>query len=145
MTETEKAGGVGRSVVFFDGVCALCNRSIRFLINRDRGGVLSFAPLQGETFASFRASTTLEDGLDSIVYVRGYGTGSARAFVRSEAVLQALHDLGGVSRVLSWLRIVPRFLRDGVYVLIARHRYRWFGRYDECRLPTPRDRAQLLP
>ena len=146
MAQPEEAGGRGgRSVVFFDGVCALCNRSMRFLINRDRGGVLSFAPLQGATFALFRASTTLEEGLDSIVYVRGYGTGSPRTFVRSDAVLQALRDLGGFSRVLSWLRIIPRFLRDGVYDLIARNRYRWFGRYEECRLPTPRDRAQLLP
>ncbi len=143
MAQPEEAGG--RSVVFFDGVCALCNRSMRFLINRDRDGILSFAPLQGETFASFRASTTLEEGLDSIVYVKGYGTGSPRAFVRSDAVLQALHDLGGFSRVLSWLRIIPRFVRDGVYDLVARHRYRWFGRYEECRLPTTTDRARLLP
>ncbi len=125
MADPDEAAG--RSVVFFDSVCALCNRSMR------------------ETFASFRASTTLEEGLDSIVYVRGYGTDSPRAFIRSEAVLQALRDLGGFSRVLSWLRIIPRFLRDGVYDLIARHRYRWFGRYDQCRLPTPRDRARLLP
>ena len=146
MAQPEEAGARGgRSVVFFDGVCALCNRSMRFLINRDRRGALCFAPLQGETFAAFRQATRLEDGLDSIVYVRGYGTGTPRAFVRSEAVLQALRDIGGVCRVLSWLRIIPRSLRDGVYDLIARHRYRWFGRYDECRLPTPRDRGRLLP
>ena len=65
----------GRSVVFFDGVCALCKHSMRFLINRDHAGVLHFAPLQGETFAAFRATTTLQEGLDSIVYVRGHGTG----------------------------------------------------------------------
>ena len=142
MQETDEAG---RSVIFYDGVCALCHRTVRFLIARDRAGVLRFAPLQGETFAAFRAAMPRDDGLDSVVYVRGYGSGIARVFVRSEAILQALHDLGGFWRVVSWARIVPRFMRDGVYDLVARRRYRWFGRYDECRLPTPRQRDQLLP
>ncbi len=142
MTEPDEAG---RPVIFYDGVCALCHRAVRFLIARDRAGVLRFALLQGETFAAFRAATSQEDGLDGVVYVRGYGSGTTRVFVRSEAVLQALRDIGGFWRVVSWARIIPRFMRDGVYDLVARHRYGWFGRYDECRLPTPRRRDQLLP
>ncbi|MCH8200545.1 MAG: DUF393 domain-containing protein [Chloroflexi bacterium] len=134
-----------RPVIFYDGVCALCHFAVKFLIARDRAGVLRFAPLQGETFAAFRAATPGQDGLDSVIYVRGYGSGDLRVFVRSEAVLQALRDIGGVWRVVSWARIIPRFIRDGLYDLIARRRYGWFGRYDECRLPTPRQRDQLLP
>ncbi len=142
MPEPDEAG---RPVIFYDGVCALCHRAVRFLIARDRAGVLRFAPLQGETFAAFRVAMPQENGLDSVIYVRGYGSGDARAFVRSEAVLQALRDLGGLWRVVSWARIIPRFMRDGLYDLVARRRYGWFGRYDECRLPTPRQRDQLLP
>ncbi len=133
----------GVNVVFFDGVCALCHGSVSFFLRRDRRRVLSFAPLQGETFAALDAG--LEDGLDSMVYVRGYGTDRREVSVRSEAVLRILRDLGGFWRIVSWLRIVPRPLRDAVYDLVARHRYRWFGRYDECRLPTPRQKEQLLP
>ena len=147
MAQTPAAAGTnektGLNVVFFDGVCALCNGSVRLFIRRDRNTVLSFAPLQGETFATLNAR--LEAGLDSMVYVRGHGTDQRQVYVRSEAVLQILRDLGGFWRVVSWARIVPRFLRDPIYDLIARKRYRWFGRYDECRLPTPRQKEQLLP
>jgi len=135
----------GRAVVFFDGHCALCNRSMKLLIDEDRARVLAFAPLQGETFEAFRGTTTLKQDLDSIVYVRGFGSDKASVFVRSGAVLEALRDVGGFWRVVSWLRIVPRPLRDRVYDFIAAHRYRWFGKYDACRLPTPQDRDQLLP
>ena len=142
MAEPDEAG---HCVIFYDGVCALCHFAVRFLIARDRDGVLRFAPLQGETFAAFCAATPRQDGLDSVIYVRRYGSGEARVFVRSEAILQALRDIGGFWRVVSWARIIPRFMRDGLYDLIARRRYGWFGRYDECRLPTPRQRDQLLP
>ena len=66
-------------------------------------------------------------------------------FVRSGAVLEALRDVGGFWRVVSWLRVIPRPVRDRVYDFIAAHRYRWFGKYEACRLPTPQDREQLLP
>ncbi len=135
----------GRSVVFFDGVCAMCNRSMKLLIDEDRGRVLAFSPLQGETFKDLGGTTSIERGLDSIVYVRGFGGDAATVFVRSEAVLQALRDVGGFWRVVSWLRLVPRPLRDRGYDFIAAHRYKWFGKYEECRLPTPQQREQLLP
>lgn len=134
-----------RRVVFFDGVCALCNRSVRFLMARDRHGVLYYAPLQGETFRALTETIQVSDGLDSIVYVRGYGTQTPALFVRSEAFVQIMYDLGGVKRMVSWCRIVPRFIRDAVYDWIARHRYRWFGRYDECRVPDDGGRDRLMP
>ena len=140
-----RRAAAGRSVVFFDGFCALCNRSTKLLIDEDRAKVLAFAPLQGKTFKAFRGTTTLEHGLDSIVYVRGLGSDQARVFVRSAAVIEALGDVGGFWRVVSWLRVVPRPLRDRVYDFIAAHRYKWFGKYETCRLPTPQDARQLLP
>lgn len=136
----------GLNVVFFDGVCALCHASTRFLMRADRRGRLRFAPLQGETFAGLEPDLGLEEGIDSIVYVRRVGEGEPQVFVRSDAVLQALRDAAGPWAVVAAVaRLVPRFLRDPLYDWIARHRYRWFGRYDACRLPDPDRRERLLP
>ncbi len=131
--------------MFYDGVCALCDRSVRLLIRIDRRRVLSYAPLQGETFARLAERVDLPAGLDSMVYVRGLDTDEPQVFVYSDGSLQILRDVGGFWRVVSWLRVVPRPLRNAVYRWIARHRYKWFGRYDECRLPSPKQAEQLLP
>lgn len=135
---------VGRNLVFFDGMCALCNGSMKFLIDEDPQRVLCYAPLQGETFTALRPATNIQEGVDSLVYARGHGTDHVEVFVRSDGILQILRDIGGFWRVVSWARAVPRPLRNRVYDFIARNRYQWFGRYDECRLPTPQQRAQLL-
>ena len=135
----------GRSVVFYDGVCALCNGTVKFLLDKDNQGTLSYAPLQGSSFETVRPHIKGEPDLDSIVYVRGYGGDRAEIFVRSDAMFQILRDLGGFWRVVSWLRVLPRVVRNGFYNLIARHRYQWFGQYDECRLPTAAQRDRLLP
>ena len=133
-------------MVFFDGVCALCNRTMALLIDEDRERVLHFSPLQGETFGSFREGRTdLPGQLDSIVYVRGLGTEKAVPLAQSDAILAIYGDLGGFWRPLSWARILPRFFRDRVYGWVARNRYKWFGEYETCRLPDPREREQLLP
>jgi predicted DCC family thiol-disulfide oxidoreductase YuxK len=139
-----RASRHGRHVVFYDGVCGLCHRTVQFLIGEDRDAVLAFAPLQGSTFEALRRAAPAGDA-DSLVYARDLGDGPARPMVRSAAVLGALADVGGFWRVVSWLRIVPRPLRDFAYDFVAARRYAWFGRSDECRLPTPRDRGQLLP
>lgn len=135
----------GRSVVFFDGVCALCHGTMTRLIDEDRERILHFAPLQGESFAALREAVTLPASLDSVIYVRDHGTDEPRVFVRSDAILQIARDLGGFWRVVSWARIIPRPLRNWLYDGIAAHRYRWFGQYEACRLPTPQEREQLLP
>lgn len=135
-----------RRVVFFDGVCGLCDRSVRFLIARDHERILRYAPLQGETAAAEPALSALRRGggpeLESVLYVRGAGD-AAEVFARSDAALAILHDLGGIWRVLSWARWIPRPIRDWVYNFVARNRYRWFGRFDSCRLPSP-DEAELF-
>jgi len=127
-------------VVFFDGVCALCNASVRFLIRVDGGGILRFAPLQGEVargeprLAGLRPSGGTDP--ESLVYLRGAGS-DARVLTRSDALLAVLADLGGFWRVVAWSRILPRALRDWAYDVVARHRYGWFGRLDACPLPEP--------
>lgn len=132
-------------VVLFDGVCGFCDRTIQFLLAEDRAAALRFGPLQGETAAAVRQRHALGDGLESLLYVTGLGGSGERVDSRSTAVLKILNDIGGLWRVVSWLRLIPAPIRDGAYDFIARRRYAWFGRYDTCRMPSPETRARFLP
>jgi predicted DCC family thiol-disulfide oxidoreductase YuxK len=136
----------GRSaLVLYDGVCGLCDRVVQLLLGEDREGLLRFAPLQGETARAFTgAPDALDPTLGTIVFVSERATGARATFMRSEAVLRILDTLGGFWRVVSWLRVVPRPLRDAVYDWVARHRYAWFGRYAECPVPASGMRARFL-
>jgi predicted DCC family thiol-disulfide oxidoreductase YuxK len=131
----------GRHIVFFDGVCGLCDRTVRFLLRHDRHDRLRFAPLQGET--ARRMLPPLggrPEALDTIYVV----TSDGRLLQRSRAVLFATVALGGAWALLGVLRIVPRPLADLVYRLVASVRYRIFGRFDACQLPTPEERSRFL-
>lgn len=127
-------------ILFFDGVCGLCNRFVDFILRHDRNGALRLAPLQGET-----AEALLEAGdresVSSVILRVG-----DRNFRRSAAVVRVLWRLGLFWKpvgVLLWL--VPLPLRDLGYKLVARYRYRLFGKKETCRLPTPEERDRLLP
>ena len=127
-------------VVFFDGVCNLCNGAVNFLLDRDRHRQLRFAPLQGRTFGSVRAANPGLNGVDSLVLVDADGL-----HIRSEAALRLAAYLGFPWRLLGRMGlVVPRALRDWVYDRVARGRYRWFGRREACRLPTPALRERFL-
>src|ERR1044072_4171380 len=126
-----------RQLVLYDGECGLCDRSVQFLLRHDRAGVLSFAPLQGDTAAARLAHHRLPRDFDTVVFVRDAGTAAEAAFVRSAAALQVLGALGGAWRLTAVFWLVPRPLRDAVYRWVAHHRFGWFGRVDSCRLPSP--------
>jgi predicted DCC family thiol-disulfide oxidoreductase YuxK len=126
-------------IVFFDGVCGLCNASVDRLLKWDHRGVLRFAPLQGLTAAQLLPAERIND-LDSFVLLDDRGM-----HLRSDAALRAVAHLGGGWRLANALRVVPAFLRDAVYGRIARNRYRWFGRRDACRLPLPNEQERFLP
>lgn len=135
-----------RGLVLYDGVCGLCDRTVQFLLDVDRHRVLTFAPLQGETAMSLLGShNAITNNLESIIFVREYSTLNVATYRRSEAVLRILNEVGGFWRVVSWLRIIPRPLRDMVYDWIGRNRYRWFGKFAECRIPSAEVRARFLP
>lgn len=127
--------------MFFDGVCGLCNRTVQFLLRRDRRDRLRFAPLQGPT--ARRILIPLggrPEALDTIYVV----TADGRLLQRSRAVLFAAAALGGAWALLNLLRVVPRPLADLLYGLVARVRYRVFGRLDACAMPTAAERAKFL-
>ncbi|MEM6675306.1 MAG: DCC1-like thiol-disulfide oxidoreductase family protein [Planctomycetota bacterium] len=128
------ADHIPRSLLLFDGECGLCTRSVRFVLDRDRVGRLRFGSLQSDLGRRVLVANGLDpDELSSLVLVDAEG----RVWTRSDAALRVSGDLGWP---WSWGRaflVVPRFLRDGVYDVIARNRIRWFGTADACELPAP--------
>lgn len=127
-------------IVLFDGVCNLCNGSVQFLIKRDRQARLRFASLQSDTGQKLQADLGMDpQALDSVVLVEG-----DRWYKESDAALRIARNLPGPWKLLAAFRIVPRPLRDAVYRLIARNRYRWFGKAETCWLPTPELRSRFL-
>lgn len=130
----------GGAVVLFDGVCNLCNGSVQFIIRRDPAGRFRFASLQSEAGQALLRRHGLDpEDLFSVILVE-----DGRVHSRSDAALRIAGGLSGGWRAAGALRVVPRPLRDLVYGLVARNRYRWFGRRDACMIPTPELRARFL-
>ncbi len=133
-----------QTVILFDGECNLCNGTVRFVITRDRDRRFRFAPLQGEAARRICADRGIPlpaaGAPDSIVVVDGGG----RVLERSDAALAIACALPFPWRMLGVFRIVPRALRDLVYRIVARNRYRWFGRRDACMVPTEEFRSRFL-
>ena len=120
-------------VIVYDGVCRFCDGWVRFLLRRDRLGLFHFAPMQGACGSRLLAAQGL-DPTDpaSFLYLE-----QGRAYIDSAAVLRVLGQLGGAWPLVRLLGLVPAFLRDPAYRLVARNRYRWFGRKEHCELPDP--------
>ncbi len=127
-------------IVLFDGVCNFCNGSVNFIIRRDPKKKFRFAPLQSEVgqklLKQFGLSTT---DLDTMILIDG-----DRYYSRSTAGLQIARRMSGLWPLLFAFIVVPPFLRDFVYNVIARNRYRWFGKRDACMVPTPDLRERFL-
>ncbi len=128
--------------MLFDGVCNLCNGTVRFILERDPRGRFRFAAQQSEAGQELlREHGLLERGglADSVVVLEG-----GRVYLESDAALHILRRLGGVWRLAYALWVIPKPLRDRVYRLVARHRYRIFGRREQCMVPTPELKRRFL-
>ena len=137
------ASPLPHNLVIFDGVCGLCDASVQRLLDWDRGGVLTFTPLQGETFAAIHdRHPGLEPG-ESIVFLEQTAHGE-RVYTHSTAIFRITSRLEMPYRALGWFGILPRFLTDAVYTLIARYRLQIWGQLEACRMPTPKERARFL-
>jgi predicted DCC family thiol-disulfide oxidoreductase YuxK len=137
-------------VLFFDGVCALCNGFVDYVMARDRRGYYRIAALQGETAAAMGAMAAqpparlvAEGSSDPLRSLLLWDDG--RWFRKSDAALRVAAGLGGAWRLAGVLLWVPRVVRDAVYDFIARNRYRWFGKREACRMPTQAERERFLP
>lgn len=127
-------------VLVFDGVCVLCSRWVRFILAHEREPALRFAAMQS---ASGRA-LLLAHGLDpddplSLLYVE-----EGRGYIDSEAILRVAAGFGGLWRLCAVARAIPRAVRDRLYRVLARNRYRWFGRNEACLVPRATEAARFL-
>jgi predicted DCC family thiol-disulfide oxidoreductase YuxK len=127
-------------IILFDGVCNLCNGSVQFVIKRDPEGLFRFAALQSSQGQELMRQHNLDtSGLYSIIVVSG-----DKVWQRSRAALEIVRHLSGLWPMLYAFIIVPPFIRDWVYDRIAANRYKWFGKKEECMIPTPELRARFL-
>lgn len=127
------------ALILFDGVCNVCNASVNFVMQRDPAGRFRFAALQSEVGQEIlRKMGRKTTEFDSVILLE-----NSRVYEKSDAALRIARHLRGWR--WAWMfRFVPKFLRSAAYDLIARNRYRWFGKRDVCRVPTLEERGRFL-
>lgn len=141
-----QSSGDPNPLLLYDGVCGLCNRVVQFTLKRDRKRRLRFASLQSSFAAAILQRHNLEPReLDTVYFVERVGLQDELLTERSDAVIRVLRELGGRWRVAAAvLRVIPKWLRDRGYSLVARNRYRIFGKSDTCVLPQEQYRDRFL-
>ena len=132
-------------IVLYDGVCGLCNRLNQFLLKRDKYDRLRFASLQ----SSLAESLTLRHGanpkdLDTVYVVVDHNLPTEHLLSRSDAIIHVVTQLSGIWKLMRIANWVPRPLRNVVYEMVARNRYRFFGKHDQCMLPAAKDQKKFL-
>lgn len=131
---------MNKPIVLFDGLCNLCDRSVQFVLRRDHKKRFLFASLQGEKGQELLRQFKLPDNdFHSFILIEG-----EKVYTRSTGALRVLRQLGAGWKILYSLIIIPRFIRDGVYNWIARNRYKWLGKKEQCWVPTPELRERFL-
>ncbi|MEL6305418.1 MAG: thiol-disulfide oxidoreductase DCC family protein [Bacteroidota bacterium] len=130
-----------KKLILFDGVCNLCNGAIQFVIKRDKKDTFRYAALQSDIGTQLMQERGIDPSkMDSIILIEP----GVAYFSKSDAALRIGQDFGGLWKALALLTWIPRPIRDGIYDLIAKNRYRWFGRKDACMIPTPELQAKFL-
>ena len=128
------------SIILFDGVCNLCNGAVNFVIKRDPRNVFKFTPLQEKQGVLLLKKHAVDARkLDSIVLIE-----NGNVYIKSSAALRIARKLSGLWPLFFVLLIIPSFIRDGVYDFIAKNRYKWFGKKEQCIIPTPGLKEKFL-
>lgn len=136
----ENSSIVNQDILLFDGVCNLCNSSVNFIIDHDPKGHFKFAALQSD-FGQKKLEELgyNQEEFDSLVLLS-----NGQVYKKSSAALRIAKKLTGLYPLLYAFIIIPPFIRHGVYDIIARNRYKWWGKRDSCRMPTPELRARFV-
>ena len=130
-----------KKIILFDGICNLCNRSIQFVIKRDRNDEFRFATLQGALGRRLVQERNIDTSkIDSIILIEP----GVAYYTKSTAALQIADSFGGWWKITNVLNLIPRQLRDIVYDWVAKNRYNWYGKKDACMVPTPELRDKFL-
>ena len=132
---------VGKKIILFDGVCNLCDSAVQYVIKRDKNGVFRFAALQSEIGKKIVKHIGINpQKTDSVIL---YEPGLAY-YYKSDAALEISKNLGGFISYSNIFRILPRFISDLVYDVVARNRYRWYGKKEQCMIPTSELKGKFL-
>lgn len=127
-------------IVLFDGVCNLCNGAINYVIKRDKKNVFKFAALQSEIGKELTSKFNIDTSkVDSIILIDG-----DKHYDKSSAALYISKNISGAHPLLFGFMIIPKFIRDAAYDYVARNRYKWFGKKDNCMIPTKELKSKFL-
>ena len=127
-------------IVVFDAQCLLCNSWVQFLLKHDKQGIFQFAAIQGKVGGQLLADAELKiEGLQTLLLVAG-----SQSWQHTDAILRVLQALGWPWRLAGVARLIPAPLRDALYRVIARNRYQWFGKSEQCLMPDPAVAARFL-
>lgn len=127
-------------IIFFDGICPLCNRFIKIVHRLDRKKVFRFSSLQSKT--ATQKLNAIKDPLElnSVIYFQ-----NGKSYTKSDALEQILNNLGGLWSLLSYIfKVLPKSWRDHIYTYVAEHRYRWFGQLESCPIPSAEEKKFYL-
>lgn len=127
-------------IILFDGVCNFCNSSVNFIMEKDRKNIFKFAALQSGPGIELQKKFGINpEIMQSFILADG-----ERYYQKTTAALKVAKDLGFPYNLSYPLIIIPPFIRNIAYNIIAKYRYKWFGKKDACRIPTPEERAKFL-
>lgn len=130
-----------KQIILFDGICNLCNGAVQFIVKRDTKDLYRFAAIQSPIGQQLIKERTIDQSkIDSIILIEP----TVAYYIKSDAALKIGRSFGGGYKLLSIFSWIPRVLRDGVYDLIAKNRYRWFGKKEACMIPTPEIQSKFL-
>ncbi len=133
-----------RPIIVFDGVCVLCTANARIVLKNDREGQFRMAAMQDPAGAAIMRHAGLDPEDPTSFILLDPPSEGGRVWMNSDAVLHMWSQLGWPWRVGVAFRIVPRFIRDPIYKMIARNRYKWFGQREECWVPSPEQASRIL-
>jgi predicted DCC family thiol-disulfide oxidoreductase YuxK len=129
-----------KNIVFYDGVCSFCNGLVIFLLKHEKRNNMSFCSLQSEFAKSFLKDFNIQVNLDTIYY---YSNG--KLYDRSEAIQKITRNLKPPYLLVSYFLVIsPKFISEYFYKFFAKNRYKWFGKEDDCKIPSPEDRLRFL-
>jgi predicted DCC family thiol-disulfide oxidoreductase YuxK len=128
------------NIIIFDGLCNLCNTFVQFIIRIDQNGIFKFTPMQSETAGEIFKQYKIDfKNMDTVILLK-----NNTIFYQSDAVLEIVKALKYPWKAFYFFKFIPKFIRDGIYNVIASNRYTWFGKRDSCMIPTEDIKSRFL-
>ena len=127
------------NIIFFDGVCNLCNSTVNFIIRHDKKRAFKFSTLQSKISADLLKNFKIDDGIDSVILLK-----AGKIYFKSDAAFEIIKAFNPLWKLFLVFKIIPKFIRDSIYDFIAKNRYKWFGKKEACMIPTKELKSLFL-